>query len=279
MEQPILLNMVAKLMKAPNNDVKRAQLYKSLFDILLDRPYDDKGTLDIHLNPKMHKNIMRKLIQETAFAVYQSGREYIHKDELLKSLSPELKKFFEDADKKSQKQDLLRTLMMSFYIQERQKLDSDDFKGEIFHSDYVIEFVHKSLQEYMAAEHIWTTIKEEVLGKRKNNDSFLIDSAMKMIKLFSELTSKRGGQDDLRSLLKEIILDESNKIKYSIGQRLEFYLIDVVKLNFYNPEFEINLKQDIENDFTMILLKRFHLYWYLLTHLKVNLNSNTLTFR
>ena len=196
--------MIAKLPEVPKGDIKKTELYKTLFDTLIDRRYSPSGKLPLH-ESVLPKARLRLLVQEVAFAVFKSGKEYIHYEELLNSDLPQLKHFLSDGDKEKDKKNILRGLMMSFYTQERLREADDRFKSQALNSDYAIEFVHKSLQEYLAAEFIYESINQRLNTMFSDEYDFDAQKPERLLEKLSFIFAKQRLTDELVSNLIEII--------------------------------------------------------------------------
>lgn len=266
MEQPILLNMITQLETEPEEDADRSKLYDKLFDLLIFRAWDEGKTLKMHEDLAVTPELLRKLIQETAFAVYQSGREYIHKRKLINSVSPRIRNFFEIAESSSEKNTYLQKLMMSFYLQETLNRDKDS-------NDFAIEFVHKSLMEFMTAEHIWNTLLEKLTAKDTISREYLISSAGNCLMTIESLFAKQKISVQILEFLRNLIERSSEKGRNFLFERLRHYFEGMMGWDFgYYREHTSSIRQCINT---------FYGFWTVISSLgkdtnKLFRNSNSL---
>lgn len=149
LQQPILLHSIAKL----NIDIDTTQnvkkVYDVIFDVIANRWWDN-----MHQTRPLEgltSKILRDYIREVAFVIYNSENDNIPKAELKENAKTlEFKRCISNAG-----EDDVKNLMISFFMKESKKtLDGD----------YAIEFLHKSVQEYLVAEKIWEDIKQLQIG-------------------------------------------------------------------------------------------------------------------
>ncbi|MDJ1503509.1 pentapeptide repeat-containing protein [Xanthocytophaga agilis] len=231
-EQPILLNMIAQLNEPLIENSNRALIYNQLFTTLIQRPYDPHGKLNLHEQLKLEPGNLRQLIREIAFTIFKNNREYVHKDQLIRSLSTELRTFFESAQTNQEKRNQLSRLMMSFYMPEVRKNINDNTKGEIISSDYAIEFLHKSLQEYMTAEYIWQRFYIALTEKSTHTKQYYLTDASKLVELMQEIFGTVSLSDAIISYIRDIIAIQDDIIKHELNQRLEVFLIPLIQNSF-----------------------------------------------
>ena len=157
--QPILLHMIAGLGRELSQDVNRAKVYESLFDQITDPNIWKKN--QIYPLKGLESSDLRTALQEMAYEIWRSGDGYIHKSkvETLNSIQDIRNKL--PATTEFQK--VLKLLMVAFYFQEVAK-DGPIVPEEDTYN-YAIEFLHKSLQEYLTAEYIWYEIFGTIQGK------------------------------------------------------------------------------------------------------------------
>ncbi len=151
--QPILLQMVATLEDGLAGGDNRAAIYTKLFDQLVARAWDKGGNIATlrGLNPEM----LRHALQDIAHAIFHAEKGYLYKSDLHKL--PKVKALETALDNKI---DIWRSVMVAFYMDEVRKSSSRENEGDRDH-DFGLEFLHKSLYEYLCAEKIWRSITEE----------------------------------------------------------------------------------------------------------------------
>ncbi|MEM7656987.1 MAG: pentapeptide repeat-containing protein [Bacteroidota bacterium] len=145
--QPLTLYLVAKLKINLGQVSAKAAIYQELLaKVIGQRKYENK------LHPNLGEIPIRKLrevLREIATEIYLGDQEFITNQEAIKL--PVLK-VIEKSTSAATVESSLRNLLMSFYFQEKVLEDQDEIEEEVF----AIEFLHKSLQEFLVAENIWT---------------------------------------------------------------------------------------------------------------------------
>lgn len=257
-EQPLLLHMVASAENEIEEDTNKAKIYDQLFNELIERKYAKEGQLEIMRN--IRKEDLRELIRETAFAIYESGNEYITRSELVKLNSS--KQYFKLLPENSL--DSVKGLLIAFYFKDVEKKRNDDFIED--KHNYAIEFLHKSLREYLTAEKIFVTICEQFLDKRSNG-RYILEDSQEALKLLNQLFGMQEMTMEIINHLNEIVRNAEWVDKEELTDRLVSFLGDFVKDDFYGGiRFEKNTSV-IEN-----CINTFYGYWYLLSCLGVNRN-------
>jgi uncharacterized protein YjbI with pentapeptide repeats len=250
--QPILLHMVAVLKEGIDLKANRAMIYDNLYTQLIERSWDREKQIDGLEGLK--KEDLREFLREIAFAIYISGKEYIHKSTL--SDLPATKQFIEKLDNKSFK-DALKRIMIAFYFQETKKDKEDDNIDD--HHNYAIEFLHKSLQEYLVAEKIWCNMLEFI--EQKRNGKYIIDEDEQALIEISKIFSVRLLTPEVRAYLKEIILNDTDTDKRGLCARLEKFLPYCLDQQFYSPS------AGMPSTVIHATFANFYGYWFVLSHL------------
>lgn len=265
--QPILLHLIA----VSNYDlskgcINKAQIYKGLFDRLLKRNWDSSGQLEIFKEIE-HNDDLRAFIRSLALAIYHTGNDYIHKSKLLSNQATiEFNKQLGESDK--QFTESLKGVMVAFYLQEVRKKDSDRDNTDD-KNDYAIEFLHKSLLEYMVAEKVWETIKEfgeKVSGRRK----FVISETDVALKIVFKLFSPRFLSIEVVEYLVEIIANEESAVENEeraiLKSRLVEFLPDLIQRDFFDIK-------AVDNSLSFPLdkaINTFFGYWTVLSNIKID---------
>lgn len=161
-QQPILLYMVAKSnMDLRNGTIKnRADIYNHLFDILCKRAWDNHKQIDALR--KLSHDTLRKFIREIAFAIYKAPDGFIYQADIAKM--PSANSFQKELGTE-EISTILRQIMIAFYLKESNK--------ESNAKEIPIEFLHKSLQEYLAAEYIVEQLHERCKFVHTDPESLL----------------------------------------------------------------------------------------------------------
>ncbi|HAS44704.1 MAG TPA: hypothetical protein DCS93_29770 [Microscillaceae bacterium] len=208
--QPILLKIIATLNQTLDKKDTKTKIYEKLFDQLIERKYADGGQISILKN--ITKVDLRKVLQDIAIKIFHSPYEYIHYQELRK-----LSKNW-DIDNYEES---IKTLMVSFYFQEVQKKASDDSIQN--KENYAVEFLHKSLQEYLTAEKIWSDVKS--LVEVTDIDDFF----KKVFKLFSQKLLSAEVLTDLKELINQ---DKTDKIREKLSKRFTKFFPELLAHDF-----------------------------------------------
>ena len=255
--QPILLHMVAVLQGGIDLKANRAQIYDNLYTQLINRSWDKEGPIDGLQG--LTKDSLREFLREIAFAIFVSGKEYIHKSTL--SNLPATKLFIQNLDNTAFK-DSLKRIMIAFYFQETKKdksaFDSDD------QYNYAIEFLHKSLQEYLVAEKIWRSILEFV--EKKSGGRYVIDQDEQALLETSKIFSTRLMTEEVRNYLEEIISNDCTIDKSELCIRLEKFFPYCLDQQFYTRSAEM------PNTTIHSAFSNCYGYWFIMSHLNQNRN-------
>ncbi len=232
--QPLLLHIIATLKEAVLSGIEKnkAAIYDKLFEELIARNYDS-GTISIYQDNGVDKAKLRKIIQELAFAIFQSGQDFIHKDKVLsiELIAQILRKLHSDQDVEA----LFKGLMVSFYLNESLHTKTDKLGNTT--NDFAIEFLHKSLQEYMTAEKVWRTIRSGLTATTTIDEEthYRLEKPEEILALCSELFAQRFFTKEIGSNIEEIIAnDPDNDKKALVFQRLKDFFPTVLKRGFFS---------------------------------------------
>ena len=227
MDQPIVLHLMALAGVSLDTKLSRAAIYGELFDKLCDRSWADNKQID-RLQELTDPQDLRAYIREVAFAIYASGREYLRKADL--EALPASGDFIKKLGSRAQLGDVLRYLMVAFYMQEVQKSSADT--GEEDRRQYAVEFLHKSLQEYLVAEKIWESIK--AFGdKNSRTGKYAVDTADQALALAWGLFARKprlGG--DIYQYLREHIENDQATDKAAIFDRMLSFAPELLEKQF-----------------------------------------------
>lgn len=264
--QPILLHMIAKLNLSKDdltNNTNRAKIYDEMFTSIINRKWE---------NDRKHENLkgiepddIRELLREIAFAIYKSDFEYIHKSKLEKLAF--VKEFYEnlgiDVNKNTEELDgILKGVLISFYFQEVNKNSQDDIDDS---NNYAIEFLHKSLQEYLVAEKIYDEVLRLIDKDRKGKHS--IKDYKEVLKIVWELFSSKTISIEIQNYLIEIIKNGNQEQNIELAKRMASFLGELFEKDFI---YQYNLDTDVN-----IMKKSFDIfygYWTILSNLGSNEN-------
>lgn len=263
--QPILLHMIAELNLSKDNltnNTNRAKIYDEMFTSIINRKWEDDRK---HENLKgIEPDDIRELLREIAFAIYKSDFEYIHKSKLEKL--PFVKDFYEnlgiDIDKNAEELDgILKGVLISFYFQEVNKNSQDEVDDS---NNYAIEFLHKSLQEYLVAEKIYDEVLRLI---SKDKKKYFIKDYKGVLEIVWELFSSKTISFEIQNYLIEIIKNGNQEENIELAKRMASFLGELFEKDFiyqYNLDTDINIMQ---KSFDV-----FYGYWTVLINLGLNEN-------
>jgi hypothetical protein len=164
-ELPILLQMILISQIDLKGANSRAAIYRELFTQVLERKWDKDGRLKKYEDENdFQPEDLRAYLSFLAFKIYQSPRAYLNRSEINSFEETEdfIRDFLSEADGVENMDSLLKDVLTSFYLQEKRKSEDDEAE-ETNKQHYAIEFLHKSLYEYLCCEYLW----------RKTEDIFL----------------------------------------------------------------------------------------------------------
>lgn len=269
--QPILLHMIASMDIDDFSNLTKTKLYENFFDILIKRNWEKtQHPLSDGIDEDDYKESLKNMLKELAFNIYNSNFEYIHKTEFekLDSVKELQELLIEHSNNESLKTNL-KGIMISFYFKEIKKEDEDE-NTEERNEKYAIEFLHKSLMEYMVALNIYDNIFQDFLAKKNNSRSFAInDGETALRNLWNIFSKKELSLEVLRNLKDLIDLNNNEDEKNLLVERLEKFFSYFVEKDFL---YDLDLKDNFPLDKAKNVLNGF---WSFLIHLtsKNNLTS------
>lgn len=198
--QAILLHMIASLEEDASGKPNRAAIYDSLFTQLVNRTWSDHGQISILKDIGLDKKMLRYALQDIAHAIFMSGKGYLRRADLEKL--PKVKTIQDKLNQNNRGLDLWRTVMIAAYMDEKKKLRED--QDEQDQAAYGIEFLHKSLYEYLCAEKMWREISNGFLDKSRDGDFFIKDGN-KALELVFDIFSSNFISQEIYEYLIEII--------------------------------------------------------------------------
>ncbi len=266
-KQPILLHMIARLPEEISADDNKAKIYDNLFSALVKREYDteEEGQIDVLKGPS--EKDLRKVIREIAFAIFKSGNEYIHKTQMEKL--PAVEQFMEKLENRNMN-NALKSLMIAFYFQEVKKKEGDEGEDKEKREEYAVEFLHKSLKEYLVAEKIWLKMKNFI--NKNSEEDYTIDSFEEAMGLTFPLLAKQVLSKEIIDYLSEIIKNDemTDKNKEELHTRLVKFFPAYIKNNFLQE-----YKAEKNTAISAFDLANNHCYgyWSILSHLHIDRNA------
>ena len=255
--QPILLHMIASLQEEIDFKASRATIYGKLFDQIT-RPGWKEGQIDQLKG--LEARTLRRYVRELAFEIFRSGESYLHKSRIE---SLDATRSFKAKLKDISFQDALKTLMVAFYFQEIPKKGGPEDKEDDF--DYAIEFLHKSLYEYLATEKIWTTLSNTFLHKDLEGE-YSLESRSKALAAVDALMGDQRLTEELVIYLEEIIA-ETKIDKKELATRLSHFLS-----YFLKKDFVFRYDSNQQGKVIHRALHAFYAFWTILSNLQPGTN-------
>jgi len=252
--QPLLLYIIASLNVELNQNTDRSEIYNLLFDQIIDRKYSKDGQIDIlrHLS----KEDLRSLLQEVAYLIFISGKEYATEEELLSAYA--VKEYISKISNNNLA-GTLKGVLISFYFKES-RIKSGGNKSETG-----IEFLHKSLQEFLAAEKIVESTFNDLLDKDKK-DKYILKYDSSLLEWLNDLFGKQPLTSEIAGYINDIIPKKDQDSKNELAVRLVEHLKYFVEKDFlYKHEAS---EKDPLNKILMV----FQSYWFILSILEQNKN-------
>lgn len=270
--QPILLHMIASMDIDDFSNLTKTKLYENFFDILIKRNWEKtQHPLSDGIDEDDYKESLKNMLKELAFNIYNSNFEYIHKTEFekLDSVKELQELLIEHSNNESLKTNL-KGIMISFYFKEIKKEDEDE-NIEERNEKYAIEFLHKSLMEYMVALNIYDNIFQDFLAKKNNSRAFAInDGETALRNLWQIFYKKELSFEVLRNLKDLIDLNNNEDEKNLLVERLENFFSYFVEKDFL---YDLDLKDNFPLDKSKNVLNGF---WSFLNCLSPKNNLITL---
>lgn len=219
--QPILLHMIADMNIDNIETLDKSSLYKKFFDILINRKWEkDKHTLLEGIDEDSAKLALRNMLQELSHTIFTSEYAYIHKIDFEKL---ETVKDFQEllvTQNNESLEENLKGVMVSFYFKEVKK-ENTDIRIEEQNENYAIEFLHKSLMEYMVAEYIWEKVQDLLVKKKYNKFAF---DEKQALELFWSIFNKKILSNEVVGNLIEILKNENQDRNDELALRFDSYI-------------------------------------------------------
>ncbi|OWY19391.1 NACHT domain-containing protein [Sphingobacteriales bacterium UPWRP_1] len=267
-DQPILLHMLASTFTGKDEDIaqyaNRAKVYDNLFTQLIERKWAKERQIEALKG--LNQKDMRRLLQEVAMAIFLSGREYLHKTEL-EALITEKKLLQNAVNLQLQQGSALKGLMMAAYMQETEKLSAEEKTPDDL-SNYGIEFLHKSLQEYLTAEKMWTEVLVGLTKTKKQGGyeiGYEINMPDEVLKIFHNLFGMRALTKEIAAALRQIIALQPQEARTKLADRMEHFLPLLLQHDFLY-EYSSSSIKPYGYPINMAIQTCYG-FWWILTHL------------
>lgn len=268
-ELPILLQMVLIAQVNVEAAGSRAAIYDQLFTQVLSRKWDKEGKLKKYKDTdKFSEKHLRKYLAFLAFRIFQSRRGYLNKSDIesyneTKDFSKKLKLENEGEELKP----VLKDILTSFYLNETRKDGSDRLQADK-DNEYAIEFLHKSLYEYLACEYIWVAVKEYFLEKEPDGDGYKTRSTEEVQQQMQKLFANVRLTKETLEYLKEIIAGDTTPHK-DLAEEMSWHFAKLLKHGFLY-EYKANHAEAPLYRPEQMVLNIFHVYWAILGSLRLH---------
>ena len=233
--QPILLHMIANMNIDSIDELNKSSLYGEFFEILIKRKWEkDEHTLSQFkdMDQDEYRKLLKNMLKELAFNIFNSKFEYIQKCEFEKLESvKELQLLLSDKNNNESLKTNLKGIMVSFYFKEVKK-DEDDYVNDEKNEHYAIEFLHKSLMEYMVASYIYDYVIDYFLETKKSSGKYLIDNGTDALKELWYLFHQKIISGEITNNLIEIIKENDQNIKDKLAKRFDEFLPYLIEKEF-----------------------------------------------
>ncbi|RWS49766.1 hypothetical protein CKA56_06680 [Arcobacter venerupis] len=232
--QPILLHMIAKMDIENIEELSKTTLYSEFFEILIKRKWEkDAHTLSKlkGLDQEEYSRVLKNMLKELAFHIFNSEYEYIQKYEFEKLESvKELQGLLAEKNNNESLKSNLKGVMVSFYFKEIKKVEESNPEERNEH--YAIEFLHKSLMEYMVASYIYDYLDEKFLDKSSKTKKYHIDSGEEVLKELWYLFHQKRISSEVTDNLLEIIKEKEQSINDELSKRFDVFLTYLIEKDF-----------------------------------------------
>ena len=272
-ELPILLMMILISKTDIEEAGSRAKVYDTLFTTVLNRKWDtDKRLKKYKTGNRFKKEHLREYISFLAFKVFQYNKGYLNKSEITEF---EETKHFIDKRLRIENEDghlkeVLKDILTSFYLKESLKPEHDRKRGDESY-DYAIEFLHKSLYEYLACEYLWNATKDFFTEKDPKDPDECKTLTLKQVQQkMQELFACTSMTAETVEYMEEIVRRDTEKHEL-LSERMSSFLPELLRKGFlYDYRADSNTGEPF---FTAEkqALNIFHNYWLILGNLNVHL--------
>ena len=215
LKQPILLYFIANLQHPIAPTTSRAKVYETLFDQLCKTADEQSREEGIRGMEGIGKESLRELLQQIAFIMYSNQRTYITAKQIqeLSQTNITLRKLTNNS-----KYELGETLMFISY-------GRATYSAPMSKEYAIVEFLHKSLQEYLTAEYIWQQFKDELCAVqiKGRSQTYLIDDIEACLSLCCDLFTPQNiltEESMVKQYLSELIIEDDSPDKDLVAERL-----------------------------------------------------------
>lgn len=233
--QPILLHMIANMDIENIEKLNKTKLYSEFFEKLIKRKWEkDAHTLSKlkGVEQEKYSRVLKNMLKELAFHIFNSNFEYIQKYEFEKLDSvKELQELLSEKNNNESLKSNLKGVMVSFYFKEVKK-DEEDFNPEEKNEHYAIEFLHKSLMEYMVALYIYDYLIDCFLETKRSSGKYIIDNGNEALKELWHLFHQKQISNEVTNNLIEIIKEKEQSTNEELAKRFDTFLPYLIEKDF-----------------------------------------------
>ena len=210
-----------------------------------------------------HPALFRQWIQTIAFKIYEGNGTYITRKALSNlPITLEIQKIIKTNEVQ---EEALKDLLGAFYFQNVREAQTNTTR-------YAVEFLHKSLQEYLTIEYILATLQEQFLDDINASKPSIAPELP--LKLFHSWFAQKGLSKELYDLLVEQVeaLEEVYKKELRQALKRSFYLgLQNLFLYQYTCSTKVNTNP------VQQMAHTFEAYWAVLARLNPTDNGDLFT--
>ena len=118
----------------------------------------------------------------------------------------------------------MKDVLITFYFRSVEDA-AERAEAGIDRKSSTIEFYHKSLQEYLAMEHVWHSVKEQVLDKNQKG-RYIMQDWKEALELFWRLSTPKGLTSETSTYLRQIIQNDQDEDAKKDAIKLSKFLMD-----------------------------------------------------
>ncbi len=261
-ELPILLQMVLMAKVPLESSASRAKIYDQLFEQVLQRKWDDNKRLKKYVREDsgFTKDDLREYLAFLAFKTFQGKKGYLRKSQVAeyKETKQFAKSFLRNVDDGQSMKQVLKDILTSFYLQESQKQSGEQPEADKEYN-YVIEFMHKSLYEYLACEHIWQNTLDFFLETDKRG-KVKTRSLEEVQKQMQETYATIRHTSETVDYMKEII-DNKREPHRALAEQMGIHFPGLLEEGFIFSYSADKHNEEIRFKPEQLVLNAFHTYW------------------
>ena len=237
----------------------RSALYDRLFTKVLERKWDVDGKLAKYKKDSFKPKHLREYLAYLAYRIYQNPQGHLRKSDLEKDeVTKEFVKNYLNVNPTEGLSIALKDVLTVFYLHEVATSE----QGDELPLNYTIEFLLKSLHEYLICEYVWRKTRDFFL---EDTDSLTFKRVIdKVQELFANIRFTRETADYLRE-----IIDADRECHDRLLKHMSDYLPRLTEYGFL-----AEYHADPENPPTFTAVDQsvncFFGYFMILSHLNIH---------